>query len=204
MPAPMVPDTAALEVRCALDGQDVENTLWFRKTTGTVDSENLKALCTTVRVWFVTDVLPKLPAAVTFREVYGRDRGFPDGVEGSSATGAGTAGGIAIAATPNNVSLSVSFRTGRTGRSRRGRNYWLAIPGNKVTANVVDNLYIDDIISSYEELLTVVGPDWEWVVVSLRSNNNWRETALVTPITEVLVVDDVVDSQRRRLPGRGQ
>lgn len=204
MPAPLVPSTALVEVRATIDSQKVENTLWFRKLSGSLGQAELNALATSVRSWWFASVLPLLPAAVQFREVVATDRGTADGFQGDTAVGAGTGGGIAVAATPNNVSLSVSFRTGRRGRSRRGRNYWLAIPGDQVTANTVGDDYIADIIAAYQDLVGTGISGWEWVVVSLREGDDWRTEALITPVTTVVVVDTTVDSQRGRLPGRGQ
>lgn len=204
MPAPLVPDSVLVEIRSSIDLQRVENTLWFQKTSGPPTPADIASLATSVRGWWFTSIIPLLPAAVTFREVYARDRGEVDGYEATNATGAGTPGSIAVAATPNNVSLSVSFRTGRTGRSRRGRNFWLAIPGDQVTANTIGEDYITEIITAYQDMVGSGFPGWTWIVASLRQGNNWRAEALITPITSVVIVDSTVDSQRRRLPGRGQ
>jgi hypothetical protein len=79
-----------------------------------------------------------------------------------------------------------------------------------VGANTFSDATVDAFITAYEQLLTVGSIiSAEWVIVSRFSGVDAdkkpipRAAAVITPITAVTVVDNIVDSQRRRLPGRG-
>jgi hypothetical protein len=113
---------------------------------------------------------------------------------------------------PNNVTLTVSFRTANRGRSFRGRNYVVGLGETQVAGNTVAPSVITAFDGIYSQLLaSPVAAIATWVVVSRFSGVDPvtkepipRVTGIATPITSVTVVDNVVDSQRRRLPKRGQ
>jgi hypothetical protein len=52
-------------------------------------------------------------------------------------------------------------------------------------------------------ILTAYNATWKMVVVSYYNNGAWRLTATITPIISFAFADLAIDSQRRRLPGRG-
>lgn len=107
---------------------------------------------------------------------------------------------------PLNATLAISFRTAGRGRSSRGRNYVPALPEDEVIGNTVDNDYLTLIQDYYVGIASAIdGIDSPaaLVVVSRMSGGEPRETALVQPITSITVTDGYVDSQRRRLTGRG-
>jgi len=115
-------------------------------------------------------------------------------------------GGDTNAASPNNVSLAISFRTGLSGRSYRGRNYWIGFTEPNVTNNQIDGTLVNSILAAYTLLIGVdaVASDWTWSVYSRYVNGVERETGTSTDVTSVGTTDSIVDSQRRRLPGRGR
>jgi hypothetical protein len=76
------------------------------------------------------------------------------------------------------------------------------VVGNTFDATKADNLvqaYIDGILTNAD-----ITASWEMVVVSTVENKAPRASALVQPVTSVLYTDLTVDSQRRRLTGRGR
>jgi len=112
---------------------------------------------------------------------------------------------------PNNVAVTVSFRTGLSGRFARGRNYVSGLSEDAVVLNTVDSAVLADIQAGYEALQDVASDNTStWVVVSRFSGVDGdgvpipRVEGVTTPITAVIIVDSIIDSQRRRLPGRGQ
>jgi hypothetical protein len=103
--------------------------------------------------------------------------------------------------------MAVSFRSALSGRSFRGRNYIPCLTNSQVTGNLIDVSWQGDIINAYAELLFGGGAlpaGWVWVVVSRFTNNLPRVTGIFSEVFSVLVTDTIVDSQRRRLPGRGK
>jgi hypothetical protein len=118
-------------------------------------------------------------------------------------TTVGTLGGFAL---PNEVSMCVSLRTGVRGRSARGRWYMLSISDDQLAnTNEIDGAAATAMITSLNALLTAItGGGWVPVIVSYRTNNAPRPGGPVYfVITTATVVDNILDSMRRRKPGVG-
>lgn len=195
--------TLQVEVRCLLDDQRIENTLYFRTDAAPVLAD-LTTVGGAIQTWFVGSLLPFLSVNLTLREVYVTDISSETGPTTTITPLTPEAGGSDAESMPGNVSACVSFRTNARGRSGRGRNYVPGIPDNKVTINTLDSSFADQLVTAYAELLSPeTNGGTEWVVVSRRHNNADRVAALVQPIVNVLMTDNTVDSQRKRLPGRG-
>jgi len=73
--------------------------------------------------------------------------------------------------------------------------------------------FMADMIAAYSQLLVggaALPVGWEWVVVSRYSGTDVnddpvpRVTGIATLVSNVLFTNNTVDSQRRRLPGRGK
>ncbi|HET8705930.1 MAG TPA: hypothetical protein VFM46_06470, partial [Pseudomonadales bacterium] len=107
-------------------------------------------------------------------------------------------------ALPNSVTLAVHWGTGRIGRSTHGRTYFIGLCEDEVDGNIVNNAAA--IQTAYDTLRITFDNallNTQFSIVSFVQANGWRRDPLVTPITGVSV-DNVVDNQRRRLPGRGR
>jgi hypothetical protein len=203
---PFVPVANAIQanIRGTYLGEQVENTLYFGVGTPPT-AAGLLAAGNALAMWWQTSVMPNLSIHYTFREVYLVSLVSASAPTATAVQGAGTAGGTVGDGMPGNVALCVSFRTEARGRSFRGRNYVPAVPESDVAGNTISSGFIDPIVAAYSELLVpgdvVTGT---WGVVSRFANGVERTTGILTSITAVLVVDNTVDSQRRRLPGRGR
>lgn len=204
MPFISAADVLEVEMRQRLDSQRIENTLYFRKITGWT-SADVPVVFNALLTWWTAHMSVPLSNQLSLTEIKITDL--------SSATSFAyeiptptphPTGDSAEPSAPNNVSLCVSFRTAGRGRSSRGRNYVPGIPKTAISSNTVDTLTVTGISDAYNELLAVaddIGADW--VVVSRYHLNAPRPFAVMSVITGVTVVDNTVDSQRRRLPGRG-
>lgn len=113
----------------------------------------------------------------------------------------GTIGGNSM---PNNVSLSLTKRTIYRGRNYRGRVYQVGLAEEQVDGNTVLSGPVGALIAAWEQLLafTTTSESWEMVVASKYQGNVARPEAVTTPVIN-FSSDGIVDSQRRRLPGRG-
>lgn len=115
------------------------------------------------------------------------------------------AGGANSASEPGNVSFCLSARTGQSGRSFRGRKYVAGVPvvfrsGNQVTAD-----WAADILAALNGLISTLNAiNQVLVVVSRIADGVERLTGLSTPIDNFTYTDLNIDSQRRRLTGRGK
>jgi hypothetical protein len=209
MPFIPVPNSAEVEIRMELDSQKVENTLWF-ETTAPPTSANLADLTAALYDWWVAEYSPLVTSQLILREIVATSQDTATGPQDTFAPPVLSTGTDTGAPLPNMVSLTVSFRTGFRGRSFRGRNYVVGITEPQVVNNNIDPTLVTAWRSAYDAILTSLGStDYTWVVASRFSGVDGdghpipRVTGIVTPVTTVVVVDPVLDVQRRRLPGRG-
>jgi hypothetical protein len=195
---------AALTVNYLWLGQQVQNTLWFDYNDA-IDETALESLVADVETYVFEEMLPLMSEDIFLNSVEARKQDAPESLYAISRVHSNEPGGVPTPSMPNNVTVSVSFRTALTGRSRRGRNYWLAIPTTQVADNLVNGSYLEGVLGAYEGMigLGAVSAGWQWVVASKYANGAQREQGLTTNVTGVTIVDNIVDSQRRRLPGRG-
>lgn len=199
-----IPDCALVRLVAHWDGQEVINTTYWHKSGGW-DATSLGSLAAQFLGWATLSWAPIVHTTVVVDFIQSVDQSVDSGAQAIVAPGTTLHGGVGGTPLSNNVSYCVSFRTGLTGRSNRGRNY---IPGisqaNLITPNRIDATYRAAVVSAYQDLLpggsVTIG---DWVVASRFHNKLPRTTGVTTPITSVITVDDILDSQRRRLPGRG-
>lgn len=206
-----VPNTAQIRLEGRLDNQQTINDLYFFQDGGFTELE-LANLTANVFSWWNTSIVTLLNEGFSSLRASARDLTSPTGLSFETALGA-AAGSVTGEAAPNNVAPAVSFRTGLAGRSFRGRNYVPGISNSDVVGNNIDAGWRDDILTGYSLLLpggTVLPAGFIWVVVSRFSGVDVdgapvpRLEGIVTTITAVIFTDTIVDSQRRRLPGRGK
>jgi hypothetical protein len=193
-----------------LNGEKAENTLYFVFSAAPTEAE-LLALGTAIASWWGTHMAPLTPSTTILREVTCSDLSDAEGPQVTFVPATEVLGTMSTSASPNNVSLTVSFRTAMRGRSRRGRNYIAGLGISQIVGNNVVSGYADAFVTAYLALLPVAEAlSCVWSVASRFSGVNPatgkpipRTTGVTTPIITAVIVDFVVDSQRRRLPGRG-
>ena len=210
MPFVPVPNTVMVEVRCELDGQQIENTLYFSKPDGW-NAETGIALGGDILTWWTTLMSVPLADAVNLVEIYVTDLSSATGFAVSQpAPVPAPSGDVALPAGPNQNALCVSFKTAFRGRSFRGRNYVSGYAREDVSSNDLSVTRTAETLAAYNGLFPIANA-WggDWVVVSRYSGKlpngdpAPRVTGIATPITAVVAVDRTIDSQRRRTPGRG-
>lgn len=210
MPFVPVPDTVMVEMRMTCHSQKVENTLYF---TGGFSDETLPAeLALVMESWWTDNYAPLVSEDVTLVETVVTDLSSETGFQVSQAPALLTTGTISgFGSLPNNASLAVSFRTGQRGRAFRGRNYIVGITESQVERSEMDTTTANAWQAAYTAILDAVADlSCNWSVVSRFSGVDGdgkpipREEGVASLVTNVVIVDRVIDSQRRRLPGRGQ
>lgn len=195
-------NTAQAELRWTVSDQLVENVLYFLHD-GAILTADLVDLAGYLETWATTDFIAMMASNVVWRECYVTNLTTQTGETYTSNLEAGEAGTQGAAA-PNNATIAVSFRTVVRGRSGRGRNYVPAVTAANITNNIVSGAFRSGILSAYLAMMTDLPVDWTWVVLSRYSNNQPRASGATFPVNAVVFSDNFVDSQRRRLPGRGQ
>jgi hypothetical protein len=107
----------------------------------------------------------------------------------------GTSAGQSI---PANATLTMSWRTGRAGRKERGRNYIPGLPFTAVNANdTVTSVFLSALATAAGQFVSGVWSNGVVPAIFHRFDHSY------TPVNSY-VLENVVDSQRRRLPGRGR
>lgn len=213
MPFVAVPGAAEATIHFLLDGQDIENTLWFGSELGVVSSADVSALGGSLSGWITTNFMNNIPAAVVANFMSVRAMDVVNGPGQDFFLGS-TPGAIADDPLPNEVTLAVSFRTGNTGRGSRGRNYIPALGRSNVTGNIVDGALMDNILTSYNGLNTEISGTGFVHIVAHRFSGftivagkkvpTPLSVGVAQPVLSYIFADNVVDAQRRRGPGRGR
>jgi len=209
MPFVPVENTVLVELRYDYLLQKVENTLWFLGDSAP-DPASMTTLGEEIIGWWDGGLRTLQNSGVQLREVVVTDMTSAVGPQVTVTTGLPLSASVTEEPIPSSNSLVVSFRTVNRGRSFRGRNYFVGLSRTQIDGNVVIGGFMDSLKLAYEGLpsvATVAG--YTWVVASRFSGVDGdgdpipRVAGITTPITTVLIVDNLVDSQRRRLSGRG-
>lgn len=197
------PNGISVEVRCTLAGQQVENCFHVRTDEGTPSSK-LVSVATIVRNWVLTDWFDNISEDVEFREVYVTDISSDSGGTFSASNETPVFGAITEPSVANNVAYCLSLLTAKRGRSYRGRWYAYGFTRLAVNDSAIPSTLAAAFRSSLLALRVLLDDNsTPFCVLSKRNNKVNRTEGVLTPINGVKLVDLVVDSQRRRLPGRG-
>lgn len=195
-----VPDTAQIAVQYLQNAEVLINTFYALKPGG-YNLTELAQLANSIDAAIGASWLP----IQTFDSIY--DRTFVRGlafendqeVVDQSFNGPGL---IAFRGAPNNVTVSVKKSSGQTGRSARGRIYWIGLPvadldtnENRVTPAAA--IAIEAAVEAVRVASAVLG--WQPVLVSRFGAGVKRPVGITFPWVATLMVNDNVDSQRRRL-----
>lgn len=112
-------------------------------------------------------------------------------------------------ALPNNVAMAVTLRTAVGGRSGSGRMYIGGIPENAAAGNNASTEWANGvqaaIATGLRNRLSETGTfDVRLVIYSTETGGAPRLVGVANQVTAVQILDRTLDSQRRRLPGRGR
>jgi hypothetical protein len=200
-----VPNTVEMTLRAQVFGQECVNTQYATLAAGVPTAAQVEEVCAAWRD-VVLDHLNLWHNQTTFIEVHGRDLSTDDGPVADISFDAGVTGSVSSGALPNNVSLAIQFRSGVAGRSNRGRNYLFGIAETYLAdANHVTSVFANAVHTYYGDVgSAIVAAGFEWVIVSRYHDGAPRVSGQVLPINSHGFADFTIDSQRRRLPGRGR
>lgn len=203
-PEVIVPFTARCELVYSQSGQVIENVFYVRGPDAWTEQE-LQDLAANVEDAWRDNLRPIQSNEVTLLRVRVTDLGTNDGRGVEYAALAPAQGAVAAAVMPGSVTVAVKFATGFTGRSRRGRAYHIGLTEGQVTGNALAGDMAASIQTAWIGFFTAIEGAMtgvQHVIVSFCGNGVWRPDPLVTVVTNYSV-DPYIDSQRRRLTGRG-
>lgn len=207
MPFVPAPNIVQAELIYSFGGQITENVLHYEPDGALTDDLMAELADELISLWG-TNVAPLVAndLSLTTLRVTDLTTQFSNGFD--VTTGLPISGGLASLSdepVPANVALAVKKNTAFRGRSRQGRIYHMGLTNDQVLFSTVDATTISSLVTAYTSMLgfSTAGATWEMVVLSRFENNVERTQALATEVT-FLSADSTVDSQRRRLPGRGE
>lgn len=197
MPSPIVPNAVKVSVRGELFGQEVLNVWGCVVGTAPTPTE-LLGIAAIFQTRYA-DLLGQLSSDLSISEITCRYLGAAEGPEATLViTPAMTGGQAAAPSSPSNVCLCVSLRSGLAGRRFRGRKYFSGIPEGFTADNLIGIDVCDSIVEAINALITdLAGNSTPLAIVSIVQ-------LAATEVITALCVDRFVDSQRRRLSGRGR
>lgn len=203
MPSIPVPNVLEANVRFTLDGQHIENVLNFQYPTEDFEGAADSVYSTLNDVWWAA-LRPWLSDAVFSNETYIVDLSDINGPVSNKQPFTPPRGASTEYAAPNNSAFCVTHRTAARGRSYRGRSYISGIAVTQYTGSYILQTAVDGVVGAFNAMRTALEADSIFFcVVSRRTNKDDRDFGISTPVELSLGIDRVVDSQRRRLPGRG-
>ena len=200
----MAVNIAQVEIRFTQDNQQVENVFHVAATTPLTSTE-ADAIFSVVDMWVRVTLRPTQNHTVIYREVEIAD------VNGVGAPrfvypGDGLTGGDTNPPAPNNVTFSLKKNSGVSGRKFRGRFYHIGLSNDNLDGNTVGAVALTALVSTYNALMTDLNTASYPLVVAYRDYSGPPPHPIVggIKVLSITAVDATVDSQRRRLPGRGR
>jgi|SRR5215216_223440 len=185
--------------------QKVENVYHILSGAG-VALADLDRIQGKLATWLTTNWKPNSSSGVSCALMVLNDESVENGVGKEYIINPAIVGSAAGGNLPLHNTVAIKWSTGLTGRSFRGRTYHVGLVPGHISGNQLSGGFAGTLGTMYNALKTTLsggGTVDKLVVVSRCNNNVWRSTAVVTEITGASV-DINVDSQRRRLTGRGR
>jgi hypothetical protein len=205
-----VPDTLLVEIIYEQAGQTIENTMYFEKTDGWLLADVISFLAA-LRTTVEEELMPLLHTSIALVRLVATLLDAVDALSFTNTVSPPVAGSDNGDPLPNGNAYVITFLTAGRGRSNRGRNYIAGLNSNVMAnANNVSTAFRTGLLSAYDTINALaIATGVDMVVVSRFSGVDGagkpipRATGVTSIITGFTTFDTIVDSQRRRLPGRG-
>lgn len=196
-------DVAKLVMKYLIFNQQVHNVHYFSRSGG-YDASALNDLVQAAKDSWLANFITLMSGEVTLMDITATDMSVEDGATSTVTVNTACTNAGAILQTIGNT-LAVKFLTGLSGRSFRGRMYVPALFAANVNDGIVDTtlagIWVDAITAFFDDILADTAD--QHVIVSYQNDCEWRDNAVVTPVQAYNYTDRFLDSQRRRLTGRG-
>lgn len=207
---PLVPNDLVVKLvdRGYCEGQEILNTThWIIDGGGEWSALNMDLLAESYIQWWGTEVQGLTIAGYQKSEVVLTQQ-IENGLQRIYTNGLPLSGSLVGDGLPLNVAACVTLSTGRAGRAGRGRFYVGCLGESSAAGSRFTAGFVNSMNEAFEALRFRPGvdglPGYRLVVYSTELGGNPRVAGLATEVTSAYLRDNVVDSQRRRLPGRGR
>lgn len=155
--------------------------------------------------WLTANWKPASGNTASCSLMVGQYIGVEGGIQKDYVVSPAVVGTVNTGAMPANVTFCAKWGTGFAGRSARGRTFHIGLTSGNVSGNTLIGASVTAFVAVYTALLTKLGAGGtvdKLVVTSYCNNGFWRINASSLPVTGVSIEANL-DSQRRRLTGRG-
>jgi hypothetical protein len=197
LPAPVpviLADTVEVVMFAERANQSRCNVIHYHYTGGAPTTAELSSLCDEIDTQLIEEYEDFISVGTVWTRILARDMASLSGAMFEKQITRLGAGGSQAA--PSNVSLCLSKRSGRRGRSNHGRFYIFDCPEDMFNGDTLNPGYLPSIGDLARELLeTRVAGRFTPAIASRKNGDS-------LPFNSV-TWDQVADSQRRRLPLRG-
>lgn len=199
------PNVSKVELIYTVLGETVENVLHF-STVSVLDTFGLIQLCVDTRTAWEANLKPLLSVSAALVKIRATDLTTETGPSVEFTATLPQNGGNSNPVTNGAQTLATKLSTTGRGRSMRGRIYNVGIIDSAVTGNAVSGTFATQITNGwigFRDDMLAATQSAIMVVVSYCGNGVWRTEAQISTVTDIST-DIYIDSQRRRLHGRGQ
>lgn len=195
-----VPNGIQAELRGTLRDKPVEMVLHI-EASGTIGVDECAEVANIIDDWCTEQYFGFMTAEYIYRQTYVKSLVTEIAPEYTSTENAGEPGVAVGTAVPNNVSFVTKKLSGLTGRSSRGRTYWMGFPTSFVTGNFISPVLADGYLSGLGILKEALGTS-EYVLSILSRVQDGAPLAngLLYPILTFAYSGLRVDTRRKRLP----
>jgi hypothetical protein len=198
-----LPNGFKIELEYQLNGQAVIN-IYHTTSALPVNTTNLTALANIFISWWQNSQRQNFSNQMSLLTVTTTDIRVDNGLQQVVPVTVNNAGTLAAAPAPNNIAVVMSWRTGFSGRSFRGRTYHAGILNTEVSDNLISTTLANNLLADATTLLSdLVTGGHNLVVFSQFADGSPRVTGVGTAINQA-IIDTRIDTQRRRLPGTGE
>jgi len=199
------PNVAEFKLIGVQDGQTIMNRIYLYSPQEDWGQAKLTEVAGFIGSWLSVTLAPNVSHDMTWNSIIGTSMEGKNSAQVvvpfvSPVSGTHTSG-----AAPNNVALCISLKTGSRGRSARGRFYLSGVPAAAITRSMAHAEWRDSVQDAFQTLVDDFQTEQavQLCVYSTMVDKQPRATGLPFPVLFAVVNDDVLDSQRRRLPNRG-
>lgn len=192
-----------VDIEFVLAQQQVHNIIWCSRDAAWTQAER-EGLADAIKTWWDTGAKVAFSSQIALTRITVVNQDTANAPSSTLVVSPPIAGGGGAVSAPNNAACVATLRTDLRGRNYRGRMYFGGIPTGSITDSITLLLaFTTSLITQLGNLKTAIEALGAiWVVVSKFVNKLPRASGLKTPVSAI-TVDQYIDSQRRRLGGRG-
>ncbi len=198
-----VPDVAQVNVVYTYNGEPVLNS-FYGKLDGGYTLADLTALAVATDLKVGGNWLALQPSEAVYVRTEVRGLAVENDLIATANANAGP--GVDLGeGLPNNVTLSLKKQSGFTGRSARGRTFWIGIPRSSLLdsdENFFKSFSVTAIVAAIEQIRSGINATlaWDAVLVSRFTGGLQRPFGITFPWASTVAVNERVDTLRGRLP----